>query len=44
MMSLLWRLWCFILQICPRCQQSFYDPVTKLYFYFCQTPGCEEGR
>lgn len=34
------RLVCFVLQICPRCEQSFAAD-TGGYYVWCQTPGCE---
>lgn len=41
MTSLLWRLFCFCIRICPRCEQSLYDPMTRLHWAYCQTAGCE---
>jgi hypothetical protein len=38
--GLLKRIVCFVLGVCPRCEQTMKTR-DGLYYFFCQTPGCE---
>lgn len=42
MRTMLWRLFCALIQICPDCEQSLREPMTGYVWYFCQTKACLE--